>query len=605
MREVRMLCWFASAAVLASAPVFAAQGSSSPRVQPAPMSALVHPVRPLAGVSVAASGTSSSPQALKSGHAPIAATVALLETTSVGLSVARALTELGISYDEYSGSDFSAVNLAPYQAVILAMDGGAIEDPTIANIQGYVSGGGKVLFVGGTCYQPFALAVEARLLDIDSVNYCWTTVAGSPDLTVVNAGHVLAKGLPATYDFIDTSATYYMARNQDGAASVAAVNGDGFAALLSKTIGSGTFDWFINSPYDFYWSNDPDYQILKQIVKNALLGNSVILIHTTSVAGSVGQALTDLGVGYDDFSGSDFSAVDLTSYQTVIVAMDGGVVQDPSVANIQSFANNGGNLVMFGGSALIDFATAVDTRLLDIDLSNYFWITVSSSPNFSVTDAGHRLSQALPATYDYANISASYYMIRNQDGAAQVAAQNGDGFDDRCRSRSATPLDVVHQQSVRWLLGGSVRLRPAEAGGQELALHHHWQLDQLRCRLARHGRRPGADRDPQPGGGREPRRQRRQLARRDHHGHPAARPVEREHLDQSRRHLARAVQHDHPGAGDPVGRRDADRASAGLRRPGRAAGVPAAARGRCGRDQGRELQPGSAARLRRLLIRMA
>lgn len=430
MREVRMLCWFASAAVLASAPVFAAQGSSSPRVQPAPMSALVHPVRPLAGVSVAASGTSSSPQALKSGHAPIAATVALLETTSVGLSVARALTELGISYDEYSGSDFSAVNLAPYQAVILAMDGGAIEDPTIANIQGYVSGGGKVLFVGGTCYQPFALAVEARLLDIDSVNYCWTTVAGSPDLTVVNAGHVLAKGLPATYDFIDTSATYYMARNQDGAASVAAVNGDGFAALLSKTIGSGTFDWFINSPYDFYWSNDPDYQILKQIVKNALLGNSVILIHTTSVAGSVGQALTDLGVGYDDFSGSDFSAVDLTSYQTVIVAMDGGVVQDPSVANIQSFANNGGNLVMFGGSALIDFATAVDTRLLDIDLSNYFWITVSSSPNFSVTDAGHRLSQALPATYDYANISASYYMIRNQDGAAQVAAQNGDGFDD-------------------------------------------------------------------------------------------------------------------------------------------------------------------------------
>lgn len=199
-------------------------------------------------------------------------TVLLIQTgVTVGQSVGRALTELGITYDFLATSDFSAVNLAPYQHVFVGMDGGTITTASIVNVRNWVQGGHCLHFYGGTCWQEYATALNANLLQNNVNDYCWATVAGAPDVTVTNAGHYLAGGLPATYTFANHSASYYQTRTTDAGISVAAVNGDNFKCLLSKPIGSGNFDICINSAYDGYYTNNADYQWLKQVVRNMLL----------------------------------------------------------------------------------------------------------------------------------------------------------------------------------------------------------------------------------------------------------------------------------------------------------------------------------------------
>lgn len=198
-------------------------------------------------------------------------TVLLIATTDVAGSVARALTELGVTYDFLATSDFSGVNLAPYQHVFVAMDGGTIGTASIVNVRNWVQGGHCLHFYGGTCWQEYAIALDANLLQNDVNNYCWSTVGGAPDVTVTNAGHYLAGGLPPTYTFLNHSASYYSTRTTDPGINVAAVNGDAYKCLLSKPIGSGNFDICINSAYGPYYNNDADYQWLKLVVRNMML----------------------------------------------------------------------------------------------------------------------------------------------------------------------------------------------------------------------------------------------------------------------------------------------------------------------------------------------
>ena len=199
-------------------------------------------------------------------------TVLLIETgIPVGQSLGRALTELGVPYDFLSTSDFSAVNLAPYQHVFVGMDGGGITTGSIVNVRNWVSGGHCLHFYGGSCWQEYATALNDNLLQNDVNNYCWTTVSGAPDVTVTNAGHYLAAGLPANYTFIDHNASYYQTRTTDAGVSLAARNGDGFKQLMSKPIGSGNFDICINSAFEGYYANNADYQWLKLVVRNMLV----------------------------------------------------------------------------------------------------------------------------------------------------------------------------------------------------------------------------------------------------------------------------------------------------------------------------------------------
>ncbi len=203
-------------------------------------------------------------------------------TTDTSQSVQRALNELGYTYDTFSGSDWTGIDFSPYDTVIIGMDGGLVEQPSLQKIRtDVVDQGKRAIFIGGTCYQNFALGVNQHLVLNDTSDYCWT-ISSQPHFTLVDPGHPLAQGLPASYNFSNPSAAYYQMRATDPDIEVVAVNGDGHDSFFYKgsnfpmVAGSmlragGDLIWFINSAYADYWTNQPDFDVLKQIVANALI----------------------------------------------------------------------------------------------------------------------------------------------------------------------------------------------------------------------------------------------------------------------------------------------------------------------------------------------
>ncbi|MFB3909684.1 MAG: hypothetical protein ACE15D_14915 [Candidatus Eisenbacteria bacterium] len=211
---------------------------------------------------------------------PDRADVLLISTTDVALN--GALDQLGVVYDYYAGEDFSGVDLSGYTHVFVAMDGGLVEGPSVSHGADFATAGGHLHFYGGTCYQPFAMAVNDYLVQNDINNYCWQTVGGVPHSTVTDPNNCLAIGLPSSYNFADISATYYSLRATDPGIAVAAVNGDGVPHLFSKAIGAGSFDICINSPYVSYYNNGSDFDWLKTVVNNMLnCGGPVAVQETT------------------------------------------------------------------------------------------------------------------------------------------------------------------------------------------------------------------------------------------------------------------------------------------------------------------------------------
>jgi len=207
--------------------------------------------------------------------------IALVETgASVSNSVIRALNELDRKFDFFYTSDFSTINFSSYDAVIVAMDGGFIEESSIQNIANYANGGGNLIMIGGSSLPSFANAVDSHLLDIDTANYGWKTVTATPHLDVVNSNHPLTDGLPDTYNFNTTGATYYMIRSQDTVARIMARNGDNQPALIQKPLGSGNLNWFINAPSTYYWGDAGDYNILKTIIRNMLAQGVIGIYHS-------------------------------------------------------------------------------------------------------------------------------------------------------------------------------------------------------------------------------------------------------------------------------------------------------------------------------------
>lgn len=195
-----------------------------------------------------------------------------IRTADTISSVQRALNELGYGYDVFNGSDWTGIDFVPYDVVIIGMDGGSVTQPSLQKIRTDAIGQGKrVIFVGGTAWQNFVLGVDQYLLLNETSNYFWT-ISGSPQFTLVNPGHPLAQGLPASYDFVNSDAGYYMLRATDPTLDVVAVNGDGYDSLFYKRYGCGDGDliWFTYSAYNDYWLNQPDYDVLKQIIANAL-----------------------------------------------------------------------------------------------------------------------------------------------------------------------------------------------------------------------------------------------------------------------------------------------------------------------------------------------
>jgi uncharacterized repeat protein (TIGR01451 family) len=190
--------------------------------------------------------------------------------SSIANSVRFVLDNLGRPYDFVQTSTLSDLNLTNYNTVILGMDGGEVEYPDMAHLAAAVNAGAKLIVLGGSRYLPFASGLNDFFIRINTNNYDWTTVAGSPDFSVTTPGHPLATGLPPAYNFIDNDASYYMARVTDGSATTVAFNGDGFACLTTKPVGAGAVVMFINSPADDYWSNPGDFNLLRTVISNSL-----------------------------------------------------------------------------------------------------------------------------------------------------------------------------------------------------------------------------------------------------------------------------------------------------------------------------------------------
>jgi hypothetical protein len=230
-----------------------------------------------------AAHTTSSPQVTLSNDGFHASAdrnlVLLIETTDTFLD--RALTDLGVAYDLFSGEDFSGVDLSGYTQVFLGMDGGGVEAPSVANLADFVNGGGCLHIYGGTCWQSYAMALNDYLLNNDVNNYCWS-ISNTPHVTIVDSGNYLATGLPASYNFVDSSAAYYATRSTDGAAMVAAMNGDQVPMLLWKVVGNGILDICINSAYDFYYSDPSDYGWAMQVVANMLTCDGSVAVQNST-----------------------------------------------------------------------------------------------------------------------------------------------------------------------------------------------------------------------------------------------------------------------------------------------------------------------------------
>ncbi len=228
----------------------------------------------LTGSPAARAQTASTPEAEGAGGGFIVQgnSVLLLETTDTALDTA--LSSLGQPFDNIVSDTWTGIDFSPYDIVFIGMDGGLIEEPDVAAVRSALDTGVRLCWFGGTCYDPFAFGVEASLVDIDTINFCWT-ITGSPDFTLVDAGHPMGTGLPGSMEFATAEAGYYMLRPTDGSIQVVGVNGDGFDSLFFKGSGfpgggTGELVWLTNSPFASYWTNPGDMGFLTQVVSNCL-----------------------------------------------------------------------------------------------------------------------------------------------------------------------------------------------------------------------------------------------------------------------------------------------------------------------------------------------
>lgn len=156
---------------------------------------------------------------------------------------------------------------------------------------------------------------------------------------------------------------------------------------------------------------------------------SILLLRTAPLGSSLQQALDEMGYPYTAmYSLTDWSGIDFSRYDIIIVGMDGGEPSDASIQKVRAeVIDQGKRLIFFGGTASAAFVTSVNQYLVENNTSAFNWI-LTASPHFTLLDATSPLAQGLPATYDFITSGARYYQLRATDPALQVIAQNGDGF---------------------------------------------------------------------------------------------------------------------------------------------------------------------------------
>jgi uncharacterized repeat protein (TIGR01451 family) len=204
-----------------------------------------------------------------------------IHTTDTTQSIQQALNELGYLYDALSTDSWAGIDFSPYDSLIVGMDGGIIEEADILAIrENVIDQGKRAIFIGGTCIQMFVNSLNQHLVPININSYCWK-IPSTPHWTLTDPAHGLSHNLPQSHNFTDPNAAIYQVRVIDPDIKSLALNGDNVIDFFYKRenfpanggsppVVLGDFIWFINSPDSPFWVNQNDFQLLKQLLDNAL-----------------------------------------------------------------------------------------------------------------------------------------------------------------------------------------------------------------------------------------------------------------------------------------------------------------------------------------------
>ena len=145
-------------------------------------------------------------------------------------------------------------------------------------------------------------------------------------------------------------------------------------------------------------------------------------------------ALAALSIQYDVLFTQDYTTSyipTLDKYKSVVVAINGGSLNQADLQALSDFAAGGKNVVMTGGTYSSSFIVALTQSglLQTVVYGDTPTWTASSSPDVSLWHASEAnpLTKGLNATTTFTSLSNKYF-IRSRDTAARVAARNGDGF---------------------------------------------------------------------------------------------------------------------------------------------------------------------------------
>ncbi|MBZ0266417.1 carboxypeptidase regulatory-like domain-containing protein [bacterium] len=151
-----------------------------------------------------------------------------------------------------------------------------------------------------------------------------------------------------------------------------------------------------------------------------------LVLHTTSIGQSLQRALNELEVENVTYMNTQaWAGLDFEGYNTIMIAMDGGV---PSVGDwnaVTDWCRAGGTLMLFGGTASNEPHTAF-AEFCPTDGQVGWWI--SAPPHVNIVDPGSSLIEGLEDGTAFAEQGAGFYSMRFLEDDLEIGSMNGDGF---------------------------------------------------------------------------------------------------------------------------------------------------------------------------------
>ena len=100
------------------------------------------------------------------------------------------------------------------------------------------------------------------------------------------------------------------------------------------------------------------------IPSSASVVNTLLIETGGRVTNTIVRALDSLGVTYDFMHTVDFTGIDFSPYTTIILGMDGGLVDSTSVETVANGIATGKKLIILGGTAYHPYYVGVQNYLL-------------------------------------------------------------------------------------------------------------------------------------------------------------------------------------------------------------------------------------------------